>query len=191
MKYKAFIIAAAALVCCGVASANAQTAHAMSTGGGHAAVAHGTGSWHGGSGSGGNWNHGNWSGGNWDRFHHHHHHFSNVFFDVGFGYPFWGGPYWGYPYGYYPYGYGGYGYGYDQPVLQGEYAAGYGGNSGSLVAQVQQRLARLGYYHGSIDGVAGSGTRRAVRAYERAHGLPVDGVIDSQLLATMGLYARR
>ena len=193
MKPKAFVIAAVALVCCGVVSANAQTrSHAMSGSFGHSAVAHGSGSWHhGGTGTGGNWNRGNWSGRNWDCYHHHHHHYSNVFFGVGFGYPFGGWPYWDYPYGYYPYGYG-YGYGYDQPVVQGEYAAGYGANDASVVAQVQRRLARAGYYHGAIDGVAGSGTRRAVRAYERAHGLPADGVIDPQLLATMGLaYARR
>jgi peptidoglycan hydrolase-like protein with peptidoglycan-binding domain len=33
----------------------------------------------------------------------------------------------------------------------------------------------------------GPRTRSAIRAYERRHGLPVDGVIDSRLLATMGL----
>jgi hypothetical protein len=187
---KAFVIAAVALICCGVVSANAQSrAHAISGSIGHSAVAHGTGSWHGGNWNGGN--RGNWTGGNWGRYHHHHH--SNVFFDVGFGYPFWGYPYWDYPYGYYPYGSGYYdGYGYDQPVVQGQYVGGDGNNGGSLVAQVQRRLARAGFYHGAVDGVAGSGTRRAVRAYERAHGLPVDGVIDNQLLATMGLsYARR
>lgn len=201
MKLQAFVIAAVALVCCGVASANAQTrGHAMSGPVGHSAIGHGSGAWRGGTGgnwnrgnwnrgnwNGGNWNRGNWSGNTWNRYHHHHHrYYSNVFFDVGFGYPYWGWPYSDYPYGYYPYGYG---YGYDEPVVQGEYA---GGNEASLVAQVQRRLASAGYYNGAIDGVAGSGTRRAVRAYERAHGLPVDGVIDSQLLATMGLaYARR
>lgn len=135
---------------------------------------------------------GNWSGhrGNWAGYRHHHHGYrgSNVYFGVGFGSPFG----YGYPYGYgyYPYGYGyGYGYGYDaysRPVVRGQYVNG-GGNYGSVVAQVQERLARAGYYHGSIDGVAGSGTRRAVRAYERNHGLPVDGEIDPELLAQMGL----
>ncbi len=80
--------------------------------------------------------------------------------------------YYPYPY-YYPYGYGA-----DQ--------GGYGVN-GSLVVQVQRRLASAGYYSGPIDGVIGSGTRRAIRAYERSHGLPVDGVIHRRLLATMGL----
>jgi peptidoglycan hydrolase-like protein with peptidoglycan-binding domain len=52
---------------------------------------------------------------------------------------------------------------------------------------VQRRLARAGYYRGAIDGVIGEGTRRAVAAYERNNGLSVDGRIDRQLLATLGL----
>jgi hypothetical protein len=83
-------------------------------------------------------------------------------------------PYYGYPYG----AYGSYGYG-----------AGYGGYgaSASLVVQVQRRLATAGYYSGPVDGLIGSGTRRAIRAFERSHGLPVDGAIHRRLLATMGL----
>jgi peptidoglycan hydrolase-like protein with peptidoglycan-binding domain len=52
---------------------------------------------------------------------------------------------------------------------------------------VQERFARAGYYTGSIDGLMGPRTRSAIRSYERRHGFPVDGVIDSRLLATMGL----
>ncbi|HEX8076375.1 MAG TPA: peptidoglycan-binding domain-containing protein, partial [Chthoniobacterales bacterium] len=57
----------------------------------------------------------------------------------------------------------------------------------ATVAAVQRRLARAGYYHGAIDGVIGPGTRSAVRAFERNNGLPADGLIDRQLLRTMGL----
>jgi peptidoglycan hydrolase-like protein with peptidoglycan-binding domain len=52
---------------------------------------------------------------------------------------------------------------------------------------VQHELARAGYYHGAIDGVIGNGTRSAIRAYESANGLPVDGRIDADLLSRMGL----
>jgi peptidoglycan hydrolase-like protein with peptidoglycan-binding domain len=55
------------------------------------------------------------------------------------------------------------------------------------VVAVQTELAHHGYYHGAIDGIIGSGTRRAIRGFERSHGLPVDGRIDPQLLAVMGL----
>ena len=46
----------------------------------------------------------------------------------------------------------------------------YGDSSHSRVAELQRRLARAGYYRGSIDGVLGPQTRQAIRAYERAHG---------------------
>ena len=53
--------------------------------------------------------------------------------------------------------------------------------------QVQSRLARAGYYHGAIDGVMGQRTHYAIVAYERDHGLRVDGAISRQLLRNMGL----
>ena len=56
-----------------------------------------------------------------------------------------------------------------------------------MVVQVQRRLAREGYYHGPIDGIMGSRTHYAIRAFERAHGLRVDGAISNELLATMRL----
>jgi peptidoglycan hydrolase-like protein with peptidoglycan-binding domain len=52
---------------------------------------------------------------------------------------------------------------------------------------VQTRLAREGYYYGAIDGIMGRRTRAAIRAYERTHNLPVDGVITQELLGTMRL----
>ena len=137
--------------------------------------------------NGGNWHGGNWHGGNW---HGGHHHGNDVIFIGGFGFPWgwgWGwDPWWGYgyPYGYgyyggygYPYGYGGgdpygYGYGYGYGGNQygnSGYGQGYGDTSHSRVAELQRRLARAGYYHGSIDGVLGPQTRRAIRAYERDH----------------------
>ena len=99
-------------------------------------------------------------------------HFRNrtvVFVDE-FGFPFFPYPY------YYPYGY----YYYNQPAY---------GNV-SIVVEVQTRLARAGYYHGAIDGVMGPRTRYAIRVFERAHGLRVDGMISQQLMATMGLRTR-
>lgn len=113
---------------------------------------------------------------NWNH-HRHYRHRSNVFFGIGLGYPYG----YGYPYyGAYPYGYGYYG------PRTTVYAAG-GINDDATVAAVQRRLARGGYYHGSIDGVIGPATRVAIRSFERNNGLPVDGVIDPQLLRTMGL----
>ncbi|HEX5176560.1 MAG TPA: peptidoglycan-binding domain-containing protein [Chthoniobacteraceae bacterium] len=147
------------------------------------------GNWH-----GGNWHGGNWHGGNW-----HNGHRVN-FFVGGFGFPYFGYPYWGAPY--YPYYYG-YGYPYGYPagayysydprgiyegsvVNRGRATNEGGGKDYSMTARVQRQLADAGYYHGAIDGIAGNGTRSAIRNYERDNGLPVDGEIDNQLLATMG-----
>ncbi len=113
-------------------------------------------------------------------------HRSSVSIGIGFpyyGFPYYGGyyPYYGLGYGYYPYGFGYYGAPvHGRPVYGGNYR-------GSTVERVQERLARAGYYTGSIDGLMGPHTRSAIRSYERRHGLPVDGVIDSRLLATIGL----
>lgn len=118
----------------------------------------------------GNHDHHDWGHGH--RHHHRHHHiFVDNFFFGGFGYPY----YYGYGYPYSAYGYAPADYDDAAPL------------DASLVVQVQRRLARAGYYRGAIDGVIGARTRSAVRAYERSHHLPVDGVIDDDLLATMGL----
>jgi hypothetical protein len=120
------------------------------------------------------------SGSHWGHHRHRHHRsHSNVFFGIGLGYPYYG---YGYPYyGAYPYGYG---Y-YNRPRTVIYADAGL--TDDATVAAVQRRLARAGYYHGAIDGVIGNGTRSAIRAFERNHGLAVDGRIDRRLLATMGL----
>jgi len=116
----------------------------------------------------------------------------------GYGYPYYGYNYgpsvsfgFGYPYyGYYPYDYGypygSYGYNtgyyyYNQP--------GYAYGNGSVVIAVQTRLAHAGYYRGPIDGVMGSRTSYAIRAYERDHGLRVDGTISEPLVRNMGIRA--
>lgn len=111
---------------------------------------------------------------------------------LGIGLGLYGASYYPYEPGY-GYGYGpGYGYGYGGAyysvpptvIYQGNPA---GSNNGSVVTQVQRRLARAGYYKGAIDGVIGAGTRRAIRNYERDHRLPVDGQIDEQLLEQLGV----
>ena len=48
---------------------------------------------------------------------------------------------------------------------------------GSAVAEVQTRLKALGYDPGPVDGIFGSGTEAAVKAFQRARGLVADGVV--------------
>ena len=103
---------------------------------------------------------------------------------------FWGP---GYGYGSYPYSYyGGYPYNYSYyggyPNTYSYYGSGYGyGYAGSTVTAVQQRLGRLGYYHGVVDGVIGPQTRSAIAAFESRNGLAVDGAISRPLLNRLGL----
>jgi len=49
----------------------------------------------------------------------------------------------------------------------------------SLIMSVQKELARLGYYHGPIDGIAGSETAHALRWFQSVDKLPVSGQINS------------
>ena len=107
-------------------------------------------------------------------------------FSIGIGSGYYGYPGYGYGYGGYPYysnyGYGGYPYGYNS--YGSSYSRGYGYN---VVVEVQQRLARAGYYHGVIDGVAGRRTRTAIARWEASHGMYADGRIDRRLLRSLGL----
>jgi peptidoglycan hydrolase-like protein with peptidoglycan-binding domain len=51
------------------------------------------------------------------------------------------------------------------------------GSRGSDVVALQQRLVALGYNPGATDGDFGSATTAAVIAFQKAKGLPVDGVV--------------
>ncbi|MEN9011478.1 MAG: peptidoglycan-binding domain-containing protein [Yoonia sp.] len=48
--------------------------------------------------------------------------------------------------------------------------------------ELQQRLTAAGYNTGGIDGKVGPATRRAIRAYQRAVGLPADVFASLSLL---------
>lgn len=61
------------------------------------------------------------------------------------------------------------------------------GSSGATVSEIQTRLRAWGYYSGAVDGVYGSGTEKAVRHFQRANGLSVDGQCGAQTLAALGL----
>ena len=63
------------------------------------------------------------------------------------------------------------------------------GSNGAVVTQIQTKLKSWGYYTGTVDGIYGSGTERAVRAFQQKNGLTVDGKAGDQTLAAMGLSA--
>lgn len=47
---------------------------------------------------------------------------------------------------------------------------------------VQAVLKNLDLYHGTVDGLSGPNTRKAVEAYQKTVGLPITGMIDDSLL---------
>ena len=73
----------------------------------------------------------------------------------------------------------GYGYGYGAPLVQSPYAPAY---SPGLVRSVQMELNRLGYTRSPPDGVVGPQTATAISQYQRASGMPADGMPSPALL---------
>lgn len=63
------------------------------------------------------------------------------------------------------------------------------GSSGTVVSQIQTKLKNWGYYTGDVDGIYGSATERAVRAFQRKNGLTADGKAGAQTLEALGLPA--
>ena len=59
------------------------------------------------------------------------------------------------------------------------------GDSGSAVRKVQQRLKKLGYYTGKVDGDYGKGTQTAVKNFQKRNGLTANGKVNSKTLAKL------
>ncbi|MBQ6174600.1 MAG: peptidoglycan-binding protein [Clostridia bacterium] len=59
------------------------------------------------------------------------------------------------------------------------------GSSGSDVRTLQTRLAQLGFFHGTADGVYGSATQAAVTAFQTACRLYADGIAGPKTLARL------
>lgn len=63
------------------------------------------------------------------------------------------------------------------------------GSSGEAVADLQGYLQELGYYSGEIDGKAGNGTITAIKAFQKAEGLTVDGICGKNTWAAISALA--
>ena len=61
------------------------------------------------------------------------------------------------------------------------------GSRGSEVSAIQVRLSSLGYYKGSIDGIYGSATEKAVKQFQYDNGLVADGIAGEKTLAALGV----
>jgi L,D-peptidoglycan transpeptidase YkuD (ErfK/YbiS/YcfS/YnhG family) len=63
------------------------------------------------------------------------------------------------------------------------------GSTGAAVRCLQERLNRLGFGAGPVDGQFGPLTRDAVVRFQRARGLAVDGVVGRQTARALGIWA--
>lgn len=61
------------------------------------------------------------------------------------------------------------------------------GSIGADVWLVQSRLYHLGFYKGKVDGRFGKPTELALKRFERAYGLPVDGIVSNRDFRELGL----
>lgn len=63
------------------------------------------------------------------------------------------------------------------------------GQAEAAIRDVQAQLQAHGFDPGPVDGKLGPRTCRAVRAYQRAAGLPIDGLVDPKLQNHMHFVA--
>jgi Putative peptidoglycan binding domain len=104
-------------------------------------------------------------------------HYDRIIF-VNNGWYYWNAGYWFPAWGYAP----SVSYVYDGPIY-----AYNGWTPDRVTVDVQEQLARAGYYNGPIDGVLGPMTREAIAAYQADNGLAVTSAIDEPTLATLGV----
>jgi len=57
------------------------------------------------------------------------------------------------------------------------------------ISAAQQKLKRLGFYQGTVDGSYGSQTAAAIRRYQLAEDLRVTGELNPQTLSSLGIQA--
>lgn len=61
------------------------------------------------------------------------------------------------------------------------------GSRGTEVRAIQEKLKERGLYNGSIDGVYGSQTQKAVKAFQKQQGLTQDGIAGPATLKRLGI----
>ena len=61
------------------------------------------------------------------------------------------------------------------------------GSRGDEVREIQTRLAALGYYDGTIDGIYGTQTKKAVQKFQQDRGLTADGIAGKQTLNALNI----
>ncbi len=63
----------------------------------------------------------------------------------------------------------------------------YAALTSSQTRTVQTKLKRWGYYTGTVDGIYGNLTRKAVKYFQQKNGLAVDGIVGPKTAAALGM----
>lgn len=61
------------------------------------------------------------------------------------------------------------------------------GSRGEEVRRIQTKLKQLGFYNGSVDGIYGTATQKAVKRFQTSVGITSDGIAGSKTLLFLGL----
>lgn len=61
------------------------------------------------------------------------------------------------------------------------------GSRGEEVKKIQTNLKKWGYYDGTVDGVYGANTKKAVVSFQKKNGLTADGIAGSATLKALGI----
>ncbi len=61
------------------------------------------------------------------------------------------------------------------------------GSRGNEVRQIQKKLKELGHYKGSVDGIYGTATQKAVKSFQKSCGITADGIAGPKTLKYLGL----
>lgn len=61
------------------------------------------------------------------------------------------------------------------------------GDSGEEVKTLQRKLRQWGYYEGEVDGIFGSGTKKAVIKFQQKNGLTADGIVGEKTAEALGM----
>lgn len=61
------------------------------------------------------------------------------------------------------------------------------GSRGNEVRKIQQRLKNWDYYKGTVDGIYGTKTKKAVIAFQKNHNITADGICGPKTLELIGL----
>ena len=61
------------------------------------------------------------------------------------------------------------------------------GSRGDEVRKIQKKLKELGYYKGTVDGIYGTATKKAVTAFQKGCGITADGIAGAKTLKFLGL----